>query len=156
MLWIFSAYVVSGEEPIYGFDQCYVDFPCVFPTVELELDGDGLCFVADEIRAGLGHEPLYGAELMDGWYNFYVNLNGYTGTHIDNCITFTVNADGMDDDGEEYQIPINEEEQEILYSILNRTCKKFFGKDCEELLEDAALSCMDEAGGKLTILERST
>ena len=151
---LLDIHVDEGDEIFYNYDQAYNSFPCVFPTVNLSIWGYGLTEIANEIRGNDGLEPLGTDGAADGWYNFDVFLNGYSETHIGNCITFVVASDFMEDDGYEYEIPLTKEEQIVVYAILNADCERMLGKGCEELLEEAAQDNEEDAGGKLTILER--
>ncbi len=130
---------------IYGSDQCFDDHPSRFPTVGFQLiETNGLGRIADRIRKDLGFAPMhpldeYTEELCDpnGWYDFFVGINGYTATHMDNCIEFiVVNSDSPDDE-ERYTIDLTEEEQKILFACLDSQCKKYLEKSCEELLTEA-------------------
>ena len=121
------------EELMYGSDQANICCPVVFPTVEFELPlSDGLIELADEVRFCEGYSPR-----DDGWYNFYVGINGYTETHMDNCIKFVVNAEGAEDDYMEYAIELDRAAQEAVYERLDTLCKGLYGKGCNELLVEA-------------------
>jgi hypothetical protein len=51
-------YIDFGAELMYGDDQCYIDYPCRFPTVGFQLMAtNGLSQIADRIRRmpGLNH-----------------------------------------------------------------------------------------------------
>ena len=132
-----------------GFDQAYDSFPCVFPTVNIALDGDhdGLLSMAYEVRRRFGE-----TDNDKAWYDFNVGLNGYTKTHTDNCINFVVYGD-IPDDGCEYTIDLDEEEQAIVYDALNKELRDNGFHGCEQLLMNAAA---EQAGGEetLTIIER--
>lgn len=124
------------EDYDFGSDQCYIDYPCVFPTVSFYLPcTDGLIELADEIRKENGYAPLTESEC--GWYNFYIGLNGFSDTRMDNCILFIVNDETADDDYADYQIDLDEEEQLAVYNRLNLLCKELYGKTCVDLLDEA-------------------
>lgn len=140
-------YVDSNSEPLYGSDQAYIAYPVRFPTVNIQiLDTQGLCDLADALREQRGLLPLTPTEAHpndydpDAWYNFYINLNGFSSTHVDNCITaYTVTDDG---EQEEY-IEIDEEEQRLIYAVLDEQCKIAYGMGCEQLLEEARKEMME-------------
>ena len=73
----------------------------------------------------------------EGWYDFYIGLNGYTENHMDSCIDFVVvNADSEDNE-ELYTIDLTLDEQNAIYARLDEQCRKYEGKSCVELLEEA-------------------
>ena len=50
----------SGAEVMYGDDQCYIDYPCRFPTVGFQLMAtNGLIQIADRIRKDKGYKPMH-------------------------------------------------------------------------------------------------
>lgn len=117
-----------------GQDQAYDSFPIVFPVVNFELIcTDALIEQADRVRRENGHH----APLDDGWYNFYISINGLTKTQLDNGITFTVNSDTADDDFAAYSIDLDEAEQTAVFNRLDELCRSAFKKTCAELLDDA-------------------
>lgn len=118
------------------YDVCCLKYPCEFPTVGFSLiDTDGLIERADEIRKEKGYAPLTESEC--GWYNFYIGLNGFSDTRMDNCIVFIVNDETAGDDYADYQIELDETEQRNVYNRLNLLCKELYGKTCEDLLAEA-------------------
>ena len=136
---------LDGEEPIYGEGEAYISFPTVFPLVELECcSTSALVDFADRLRWENGnHIPLspqdYSDEWCeDGWYNFYITLNGFNDSHVDNCIVFTVNGSSADDEGVDYSIELDESEQLAIYNRMDKLCKEAWGKGCAELLAEAA------------------
>lgn len=145
----------------YGYDQIYDSFPCVFPTVSLVVYGEGLPSLACDVLRSNGESE----ESLDRLYDFYVGLNGYTKTHIDTYIDFvsySCSDDNIWRNDEVYQIPLNTEEQNYIYNLLDEQLRKGGYEDgvdykasCEELLEEAAKEYERVAGGKLTILGRS-
>ena len=129
--------LAKEEEYELGWDQCDVTYPCSFPTVTFYLPcTNGLIDMADDIRAQkTGYPPLSKSET--GWYNFYAGLNGYTKTHTDSAIMFTVNDETAEDDFESYAIDLDETEQAVLYAHLSELAKVVYGKDAEALLTEA-------------------
>lgn len=138
-------FIDFGAEVMYGDDQCYIDYPCRFPTVGFQLMAtNGLIQIADRIRKDKGYKPMHPMDEYtddtcdnEGWYDFYVGLNGFSDTHMDNCIEFcVVNADSEDNE-EMYTIDLSEEEQRSVFNRLDEQCRKYLGKGCEELLAEA-------------------
>ena len=104
----------------------YIDYPCRFPTVGFQLMGtNGLTQIADRIRKDAGFKPMHPMDEFtddtcdnEGWYDFYVGLNGFADNHMDSCIEFVVvNADSEDNE-ELYTIDLTAEEQAAVFSIL--------------------------------------
>ena len=91
-------FIDFGADVLYGSDQCNVSFPCRFPTVTFQLMAtNGLSQIADRIRKDLGFAPMHPMDEYtddtcdnDGWYDFYVGINGYAENHMDSCIEFVV------------------------------------------------------------------
>ena len=135
--------VSSGYE--LGWDQAYVCYPIVFPTVSFRLmETPVLCQIADSIRMEAGFKPLYdGGEEVSGWYDFHVGINGYTPSGLDTCIIFELVNGDAPDTWESYVIDLSECEQVQIYERLNEECVEGFGKTCEELLEDAKKEMSD-------------
>ena len=138
-------FIDFGADALYGSDQCNVSFPCRFPTVTFQLMAtSGLSQIADRIRKDLGFVPMHPMDEYtddtcdnDGWYDFYVGINGYTESHMDSCIEFVVvNADSEDNE-ELYTIDLTAEEQKAVYDRLDEQCRRYEGKSCEELLKEA-------------------
>lgn len=136
----------ADAELLYGTDQVYIDCPVTFPTVSIELCETGsLDRLADAIRAAEGFKPMFPDDTTDpdsydpdGWYNFYVTLNGYSKHHVDNCIEFTVQSENAPDDWQSNSIDLTEEEQAALYAVLDAQLREHFGKSAAELLAEAA------------------
>ena len=126
-------FIDFGADVLYGSDQCNVSFPCRFPTVTFQLMAtNGLSQIADRIRKDLGFAPMHPMDEYtddtcdnDGWYDFYVGINGYAENHMDSCIEFVV----VD--------LTTEEEQDAVFKHLNEQCQKYLGKDCLDLLAEA-------------------
>ncbi|HRS75080.1 MAG TPA: hypothetical protein P5282_09085, partial [Anaerolineaceae bacterium] len=54
----------------------------------------------------------------DGWYDFYVGLNGFADNHMDTCIEFVVvNSDSIDNE-EMYTIDLTVNVNENLSQVL--------------------------------------
>ena len=146
-------YVDFGSEQIYGSDQANISYPCRFATVNLQLMAtNGLALVADRIRKNLGFAPMHPMDEYtedfcdnDGWYDFYIGLNDYSETKLDNAIEFVVVNSDSPDNEEFYTIDLTEVEQEVLYNRLDEQCRKYLGKSCEELLAEARRELEEES-----------
>ena len=134
-----------GSEITYGSDQQNVNYPSRFPTVEFQLIATfGLSQIDDRIRKDAGFKPIhpmdefaYDTCYNEGWYDFYVGINGFTHNHMDSCIEFyVVNADSKDNEAR-YFIDLTAEEQSTIYARLDEQCKMYLSKSCEELLAEA-------------------
>ena len=140
-----EVFIDFGADVLYGNDQCNVNYPCRFQTVGFQLMAtNGLSQIADRIRKDLGFAPMHPMDEYtddtcdnDGWYDFYVGINGYAENHMDSCIEFVVvNSNSLDDE-ERYSIELTEEEQCAVIKCLDAQCQKYLGKDCVELLAEA-------------------
>lgn len=136
-----AIWVDFGEEIMYGEDQAYINYPVSFPTVNFYLhDTNELITIADNMRKEKGFLPFFddsGEYDWDGWYNFYIGINGFSKTKLDTSIMFTVASETQSDDNETYYIDLSEEEQLIIYAELDKQCRKNLQKSCDELLEEA-------------------
>ena len=134
-----------GAEVMFGDDQCYIDYPCRFPTVGFQLMAtNGLSQIADRIRKDAGYKPMHAMDEYtddtcdnDGWYDFYVGLNGFADNHMDSCIEFIVVNSDSEDNEELYTIDLTAAEQETVFACLDEQCRKHLGQSCEELLQEA-------------------
>lgn len=143
-----------NAEVMFGSDQIYDTCPCHFPTVEFQLTAtDALVEVADRIRMEKGYLPMHprdgrtGDVDNDGWYDFYVGISKLPGVHqdchLDSNISFVVVNSDSDDNEEMYSIDLTESEQEYVYEILNRQCRRYHGKDCAVLLAESEKEMTD-------------
>jgi len=140
-----QVFIDFDAEVMYGDDQCYLDYPCRFPTVGFELMAtNGLVQIADRIRKDAGFKPMHALdEFTDdtcdnaGWYDFYVGLNGFADNHMDTCIEFYVVNSDSEDNEELYTIDLTADEQTAVYARLDEQCRKYLGKSCEDLLKEA-------------------
>ena len=138
-------FIDFGSEVMYGDDQCYVDYPCVFPTVGFQLmPTNGLAQIADRIRKDQGFKPMHHMdEFTDetcdqtGCYDFYIGLNDMSSSKVDSCIVITVTNSESPDNEECYTIDLDGKEQKFVYARLDEQCRKYLGKSCEDLLAEA-------------------
>lgn len=139
----------------FGSDQVYVDYPVRFPTVTIALEGTiPLTEIVDAMRMEDGHKPMlapdgwteemgYDCYDSNGWYNYYVTLNGFTDTMVNNSIEAVVQSEWADDNEQSYYIPLTEAEQIAIYHEVDRQLKERFNASCNELLEQARLEMIE-------------
>ena len=140
-----SIFIDFEGEIRYGSDQVYDSYPCRFPTVDFCLQPNAfLVQLADRIRKEDGMRPMYPMDEytddmcdQEGWYDFYLGLNGYDESHVDSCIRFYVVNSNSPDNEELYLIDLDEEEQKVIYDCLDAQCRRELGKSCEDLLAEA-------------------
>ena len=136
-------YIDFEAEILFSREQAYISYPVVFPVVGFELIGTaGLYKLADEVRAKEGQPPLLIDEdnAGDGWYNFYICVNGWTqggDSGVDNCISFTPVATGAADDEQENWIELDEEAQLAMYDRLDELCREELNRSLADLLKEA-------------------
>lgn len=137
-----NIWLERGEEPLYGEDQMFVTYPCTFPVVSFALVSTlGLYGLADKIREEAGYKPVFSADgdyNFDGWYNFYVGINGDPINATDNCISFILCNSDQEDCEIEYHIDLTEQERLLLWDRLDEQARECYGKNCKELLQEAA------------------
>jgi hypothetical protein len=140
-----EVFIDFGADNLYGSDQCYIDYPYRFPTVGFQLMAtNGLSQIADRIRKDMGFKPMHPMDEFtddtcgnDGWYDFYVGINGYAQNRMDSCIEFVVVNSENDDNEQRYTIDLTTEEQDVIYACLDEQCRRYLGKGCVELLAEA-------------------
>lgn len=147
-------FIDFDSELIYGEDQAYICCPKRFPTVRFQLKPTrGLVRIADGIRHKLGFKPMYPAQGCksndcnactdcndidcDGWYDFFISLNGLNESHLDTCIAVVVAGSNSPDNEDMYTINLTENEQKMLYKRFDEQCRRTIDKTCEELLKEA-------------------
>ena len=147
-------FIDFDSELIYGEDQAYICCPKRFPTVRFQLISTrGLVEIADGIRHKLGFKSMYPAQGCeskdcndcadcndidcDGWYDFFISLNGLNDSHLDTCIAVVVAGSDSPDNEDMYTIDLSEDEQKMLYKRFDEQCRRNIDKTCEELLKEA-------------------
>ena len=145
------------SELIYGEEQAYICCPERFPTVRFQLmPTRGLIDIADRIRHRLGFKPMYPVDRNhcddcddcngcdnyiacddDGWYDFFISLNGFNDSHHHTCIAVMVAGSDSVDNEDMYTIDLSDDEQKLLYKRFDEQCRKSINKSCEELLKEA-------------------
>lgn len=126
-----------NHEILYGSDQVYNSVPMRFGTVGFYLQSTPeLNEIADRYRKSLGFKPLLEEEDY-GWYDFYITLNNFSTTKVCSSLEFVVIDAQQEDNEEMYHLDLTEEDQKVIYKILDDQCKEFFDTSCEELLNQA-------------------
>lgn len=134
-----AIHIDTEAEYMLGDDQAYNSYPVRFPTVEFQLVATlELSQAADAMRKAKGFLPMLedGGD-TEGWYDFYVGLNGYTETKMDTSIMFVVVNSDSPDNEDCYTIDLSEDEQRIIYNLLDSQCRRNYEKSCVDLLEEA-------------------
>ena len=147
-----AVFIDFGAEILYGSDQCYVSYPCRFPTVSFQLMAtNGLSQIADRIRKDMGFKPMHPMDEYtdatcdnDGWYDFYIGINGYAENQMDSGIEFVVINSDCNDNEQQYTINLTKEEQDVIYACLDEQCRSHLGKGCAELLAEARIQIEED------------
>ena len=145
-------HVDFSNDPLFDSDQVDVTFPRRFAIIQFELYAtDLLTGIADRIRKDQGFRPMhaideYTDEMCDqeGWYSFYISLNDYSPTKVDNCLEFVVVNSDSNDNETMYAIELTEEEQHFFYDRLDEQCRKYLDKSCYDLLVEAREAMEDD------------
>ena len=136
-----SVRIDRNAEVTYGQDQAFVTRPVVYPTVGFGLEAcDALWELADAEEKAAGYDPVYGSlreGSRDNWYDFFIGLNGYNESHVDSCISVSVSYYGGEYDGPVIRIDLDREEQDLMFGMLDRECRRLYGKTALEMLEEA-------------------
>lgn len=135
----------NGEDPLYGNDLVMDGEPKRFATVSLELvSTDVLTSIMDRERYRQGFTPFYPVGILkerdcdlEGWYNFYIGLNGFSDTKMDANLQAVVVSDVAEDNGAVYYIDLTKEEQETMFRILDEQLKDVTGMGCLEHLAES-------------------
>ena len=152
-----------GGEILYGSDEVFDTHPVRFATVEFILKAtDVLVEIADRIRFDKGYPPVYPrADGMDydadGFYNFYIGISKLPGDgqacRADKCISFVVVNSDSSDNEDIYSIELSESDQEIVRGVLDRQCRRYLGKSCDELLAEAESAMQEDVSDQNNVPE---
>lgn len=138
-------FIDFSADYILGDEQVDVNYPARFATVGFQLMSTNLlASLMDRIRKEDGYTPFYPVDEYtesmcdhDGWYDFFIGLNAWNETKVDNCIEAVVCNSHSADEGQRYTIDLSHEEQIAMFNRLDEQCRKHLGKSCDELLEEA-------------------
>ena len=109
----------------FGWDQAYVTYPTVFPTVLIPIEAtDELYRLASEARGK-------SMEQDDDFHSFTIGLNGYLPLKTDTCIDF------LDHDDMPYVIDIDDDALPEVRKVLDEQLARY-GQSVDGLLEVAA------------------
>ena len=123
-----------GFKPMYPINSIYPINP-IYPVVEC--NGNHNHNRCDNDSSDSSRSNNCDSCDNDGWYDFFISLNGFNDTHLDNCIEVVVAGSDSVDNEEVYTINLSEAEQKLLYIRFDEQCRKCVGKGCEELLKEA-------------------
>ena len=109
----------------FGWDQAYVTYPTVFPTVLVPIEAmNELYRLAAEVRGK-------SVEQDEDVYDFFIGLNGFLPQKTDTCIEF------LDYDGMSYVIDIDDDALPEVRKVLDEQLARH-GQSVEGLLNEAA------------------
>ena len=109
----------------FGWDQAYVTYPAVFPTVLVPIEA------TDELYRLAAETLGKSMEQDDNVYDFFIGLNGFLPLKTDTCIEF------LDYDGMKYIIDIAWDALPEVRKVLDEQLARH-GQSVEGLLEIAA------------------
>ena len=149
-----SIFIDFGSDYMYGSDQVCLDHPCRFATVEFQLIPTAfLDGIVDRIRKEAGFTPFHAVDEYtdemcdpDGWYDFYFMLADFGPAKTGTCIEAVVCNSRSSDEGEMYTIDLTRGEQEMIYRCLDRQCRKYLDKGCDDLLSEARKEMEEDYG----------
>lgn len=139
-------FIDFGADYQFSDEQINLTYPTRFPVVRFQLMATSLLVsLIDRMRKDSGFTPFYPVDEYtesmcdkEGWYDFYIGLNGWSDSKVDCCIEAVVCNSSSADEGELYTLYLTHDEQTILYNRLDEQCRKHLGKSCEELLMEAS------------------
>lgn len=108
----------------FGWDQAYVTYPAVFPTVLVPIAATNELY---RLAAEVQGKSL---EQDKKVYDFFIGLNGFLPQKTDTCIQF------LDYDGREYVIDIDDDALPEVRKVLDEQLARH-GQSVEELLDKA-------------------
>jgi len=127
---MYNIIIDGSADPSFGSDQAFVTYPTVFPTVGFQLiSTDDLVDAARSLLSDAGDETED--------FTFYLGINGFTKSGLDNAIIAVAPDDTT------VNIPLDEAEQVEVFALLNKECLEKFGKGCDALLEEARCQMRD-------------
>jgi hypothetical protein len=104
--------------------------------------------LANHVRCKFGYAPLdYCVERsnwvnsVEGWFNWYVAVGNFDVSDPAKSgieIGFSVISDFADDDGEWYDIDLDEDDKAKLYYILLNQCEKKYNKNFVEMFSEVS------------------
>ena len=136
-----NIFLDNGCEPFYGVGYA---FPKKFATVNIQLSTtDAMTEVVDAIRKEKGFLPMLPTEKhqtdydMDGWYDFYLDINDYDVLRVSDHIDAVVDNGNGEDDFTCYTIELSDAVRAVLYKHLNEQAKRVCGMSLDEMLVEA-------------------
>ena len=108
----------------FGWDQAYVTYPAVFPTVLVPIDA------VNELYRLAAEERDKSLEQDEDIYDFFIGLNGFLPLKTDTCIEF------MDHNDTSYVIDIDGDALPEVRKVLDEQLARH-GQSVEGLLEEA-------------------
>lgn len=137
----------------YTSDQVNTSYPRRFASVWIPLcDTNGLNEIIDRIRLNTGYKPMFmdgmpDEELdLDGWYEFSICINDDKDFPVDCSIQAEVWEARDTDNGDIYEIPLDKDDREIIYKLLDEELKRKTDGGCEYHLQKAREEMMDIYG----------
>ena len=108
----------------FGWDQAYVTYPAVFPTVLVPIEA------TNELYRLAAEERGKSMEQDEDVYDFFIGLNGFLPLKTDTCIEF------LDYDGMSYVIDIDDDALPEVRKVLDEQLARH-GQSVEGLLDEA-------------------
>ena len=108
----------------FGWDQAYVTYPTVFPTVLVPIEA------TNELYRLAAEERSRSMEQDEDVYDFFIGLNGFLPLKTDTCIEF------LDYDGMSYVIDIDDDALPEVRKVLDEQLARH-GQSVEGLLDEA-------------------
>lgn len=108
----------------FGWDQAYVTYPIVFPTVLVPIEATNELY---RLAAELQSKSM---KQDEDTYDFFIGLNGFLPLKTDTCI------DCLDYDGVTYVIDIDDDALPEVRKVLDEQLARY-GQSVEGLLNEA-------------------
>lgn len=142
--WENNIFLNYDRDLFYTSDQVNTSYPRRFASVLIHLcETKGLYEIIDRIRLNTGHKPMLVGEPPDeeldleGWYEFSICINDDKEFQIGCSIQAEVWEASDTDNGDIYEIPLDKEDREIIYKLLDEELKRNTGSGCEYHLQKA-------------------